>query len=885
MLRRPSFQFQETSKPFFSPPLTCRRNRSPEAIAMSPAAAAPDERIRSYEDFVRVHAYLLAAAGIPPSLHERLYRKLADEVFDGGEVFAVEPCEGGRQRRLLLASERPVGRESDVFLVDHAWSFRLADAVKQLREVPGLAERMAALMCVDLDRRVELEESDEQDDAKSGSLEHVLQVLEKERTRIHERGGDSAPWLELEELGIDDDMLVALDLSAKFPNLVALNLWGNRLQDPEKTMQELGKCGRLKALWLNENPVLGKGIDKAVLDGLPDLEIYNSHFTKKAGAWALGFCADIVGADNPCSSVESTLLESIVIIDLSDRCIHNLPEEFSPRKMPSLSKLNIRGNPLDQTSSEDLLKLISEFTQLQELEVDIPGPLGNSAISIIESLPNLSLLNGLNASSIIESGKHIVDSALQPRLPEWSPEEPLAERVIGAMWLYLMTYRLADEEKIDETPVWYVMDELGSAMRHSDDANFRIAPFLFMPEGKLVSAISYTVLWPTRDVHTGEECTRDFLFGIGEDKQRSARLTAWNSGSMGNNFSQVVFVLLQKQKWPHQPKVYAQVMDVRFEYLLTYPMWRTTDPKEADIIWVSMQVDSEVKNALGLTDQQYTNQFPFEACLVMKHHLAETIHKAWGSPEWLQPTYNLETHLSPLIGDYCTTKRDGMDNLWIMKPWNMARTIDTTVTGDLAAIIRLMETGPKICQKYIERPALFQGRKFDLRYIVLVRSIRPLEIFLSDVFWVRLANNQYTLEKTSFFEYETHFTVMNYIGRMNHMNTPEFVKEFEKEHQVKWPEIHESIRSMIRRVFESASAVHPEMQHPFSRAIYGVDVMLDDRFKPKILEVTYCPDCGRACKYDTQALVGSQQTIKGTDFFNTVFGCLFLDEQTNVSPL
>lgn len=110
--------------------------------------------------------------------------------------------------------------------------------------------------------------------------------------------------------------------------------------------------------------------------------------------------------------------------------------------------------------------------------------------------------------------------------------------------------------------------------------------------------------------------------------------------------------------------------------------------------------------------------------------------QAWGSPEWLQPTYNLETHLSPLIGDYCMRKRDGMDNLWILKPWNMARTIDTTVTGDLSAIIRLMETGPKICQKYIERPVLFQGRKFDLRYIVLVRSIRPLEIFLSDVFWV-----------------------------------------------------------------------------------------------------------------------------------------------------
>ena len=91
-------------------------------------------------------------------------------------------------------------------------------------------------------------------------------------------------------------------------------------------------------------------------------------------------------------------------------------------------------------------------------QVDIPGPLGESAIEILESLPNLSLLNGSNASKILESGKHVIDSMLQPRLPEWTSEEPLADCVINAMWLYLMTYRLADEEKIDETSVWYIFE-------------------------------------------------------------------------------------------------------------------------------------------------------------------------------------------------------------------------------------------------------------------------------------------------------------------------------------------------------------------------------------------------------------------------------------------
>lgn len=45
------------------------------------------------------------------------------------------------------------------------------------------------------------------------------------------------------------------------------------------------------------------------------------------------------------------------------------------------------------------------------------------------------------------------------------------------------------------------------------------------------------------------------------------------------------------------------------------------------------------------------------------------------------------------------------------------------------------------------------------------------------------------------------------------------------------------VKKMIRSVFESAAVVHPEMQSPKSRAIYGVDVMLDCHFQPKLLEV------------------------------------------------
>ena len=47
--------------------------------------------------------------------------------------------------------------------------------------------------------------------------------------------------------------------------------------------------------------------------------------------------------------------------------------------------------------------------------------------------------------------------------------------------------------------------------------------------------------------------------------------------------------------------------------------------------------------------------------------------------------------------------------------------------------------------KYIESPILFFREdvgnvKFDIRYIVLLRSVKPLRVFVYDVFWLRFSN-------------------------------------------------------------------------------------------------------------------------------------------------
>ncbi|CAI7869209.1 unnamed protein product [Closterium sp. NIES-53] len=75
---------------------------------------------------------LLLATGLPRELYPRLFEKIMAERFDAGSRFAIEEVEGGRQRRVVLTpGGRGLDAQGDVFLVDHAWSFRLGQAREQ----------------------------------------------------------------------------------------------------------------------------------------------------------------------------------------------------------------------------------------------------------------------------------------------------------------------------------------------------------------------------------------------------------------------------------------------------------------------------------------------------------------------------------------------------------------------------------------------------------------------------------------------------------------------------------------------------------------------------------------------------------------------------------
>jgi tubulin--tyrosine ligase-like protein 12 len=125
------------------------------------------------------------------------------------------------------------------------------------------------------------------------------------------------------------------------------------------------------------------------------------------------------------------------------------------------------------------------------------------------------------------------------------------------------------------------------------------------------------------------------------------------------------------------------------------------NPKDALIFWSSMDYYSIVQNQMkGLVDESkfYLNQFQFEAALVAKHHLANLVRTTLGEVEGqvIQETYVLNESLPAFVGRFQEREKLVVDNTWILKPTNMARSMDSWVSANLEQILRVSETGPKI---------------------------------------------------------------------------------------------------------------------------------------------------------------------------------------------
>lgn len=419
--------------------------------------------------------------------------------------------------------------------------------------------------------------------------------------------------------------------------------------------------------------------------------------------------------------------------------------------------------------------------------------------------------------ALTEDGTTYDETELRMCRPDPGEKTTVYEQVCEQIWRYASSYRLVDpRDPFKFKTVWFINDEFGSAFRHASPTrcNIRVSPFIYLPPtGGLHGAMAYSLAWPVSRIEKGEACTRDYAFGCdkktaeeGEDTlllKRECRLALWfrmppsvlakcqlaharrqdildtithqaaspsfRSPSSASSPSPLDTHFSRTLKYAHSViKLFSDNNQVIRS--LTRPEFaHVNSPAEADVVWVyHSPMAASYRQEKGLGPEVVLSQTLGDEWLVFKHLLPVTASRCREHKDWIPLTYNMETESAAFIHEYMQRQQQQRHNpssppspappplppLFILKPWNLGRSLDSAVADSLPQALQLSRTCPKVASEYIHDIATVNGKKFDVRYRVMVRSWEPLEVFRWAHWGLRVSNHEYSLKAEDINDFE-----------------------------------------------------------------------------------------------------------------------------------
>lgn len=244
-------------------------------------------------------------------------------------------------------------------------------------------------------------------------------------------------------------------------------------------------------------------------------------------------------------------------------------------------------------------------------------------------------------------------------------------------------------------------------------------------------------------------------------------------------------------------------------------------------------------------------------CLVRNLRRMKCVHGA-SAFDFHPLSYILPNEYIKFVSDYAreSQKNEGKDLYWICKPTDLSRGRGIFVFQDLKD---LNYDCPVIVQRYISSPLLISGYKFDLRIYVCVPSFHPLTIYIYQEGIVRFGTDKFDLcQLGNVFSHLTNTSINKYgpaystdkerVGpgcKWTLSQLRSFLRQMDNiDEMLLW----QRITNIVTLTLATQAPTVPKSQSCFE--LFGFDILIDQNFKPWLLEVNFSPALGMDCQAD-----------------------------------
>jgi len=288
------------------------------------------------------------------------------------------------------------------------------------------------------------------------------------------------------------------------------------------------------------------------------------------------------------------------------------------------------------------------------------------------------------------------------------------------------------------------------------------------------------------------------------------------------------------------------------------------DDDDWQVYWTDTSVS--IERIMRLKRTQKINHFTGMLEICRKKSLARNIGKmAKLYPDeykFVPKSYILPAELSDFLSEFKTKKK----RTWILKPDSGCQGKGIVLAQDAeTAMAALEDTENVVAQRYIAKPHLINGMKYDMRIYVLVVSCDPLRVFIYEEGLVRFCTEPYTAPS----EHNLDQVCMHLTNYALNKHNDNFVFNEDSEADdsgSKWSlsglreymaangEDFASCWSRIEQmVVKTLISAQPILQHNYRSVLpadndglscfelLGMDVMLDHKLKPWLVEVNHSP--------------------------------------------